>query len=131
MLSENLLKMNLILKEFPLILFNRQINTLNTNKEKLTNYSKRIWHQRHGHFYLEDLGKYIYLHNAKEVECLDCKISKVKKISHNRNPPKTSRILETIHSDEMGPINKSVTGKNYILIFSLSLTNIVENPGSI
>jgi len=66
-----------------------------------------------------------------KVECLDCKISKVKKISHNRNPPKTSRILETIHSDEMGPINKSVTGKNYILIFSLSLTNIVENPGSI
>ncbi|KAG4083962.1 hypothetical protein H8356DRAFT_1328688 [Neocallimastix lanati (nom. inval.)] len=46
--------------------------------------------------------KYLKLHNIKEIECMNCKISK---------------ILETIHSGLMGSIDKSVTSKSYILTF--------------
>jgi hypothetical protein len=65
----------------------------------------------------EDYRKYLYLDNIKEAECLNSKVSKLKRKLHNGNPLRVSRILEIIHSDVMGPINKSVTGKNYILTF--------------
>jgi len=70
-----------------------------------TNYSKQIWYQRLGHLYHEDLEKY-----------LNRKITKLKRKLHNENPTKTSRILETIHSDLMGSINKSVNGKAIFLL---------------
>jgi len=101
----------------PIKLVNRQIDTIYTNNDKLTDYSKQIWHQRLGHFYHEDLVNYLNLHNVKEIECMDCKISKLKRRPHNGKTPKASGILEAVHSDLMGLINKSVTGKSYILTF--------------
>jgi len=100
----------------PIKLVNRQINTIYANNDKLTDYSKQIWHQRLGHFYHEDLVNYLNLHNVKEIQCMDCKIFKLRR-PHNGKPPKASGILEIVHSDLMGPINKSVTGKSYILTF--------------
>ncbi len=98
---------------------NISINTITNDntKTKLDDYSKKLWHQRLGHFYHENLEKYLDLHNVKEVECLDCQIAKLKRKTHNGTPPRASRKLETIHSDVIGPITKSLTGKRFILTF--------------
>jgi len=89
----------------------------NKNKNELNEYSRKLWHQRLGHFYHDDLPKYLRLHNIQEVDCLDCQIAKLKRKPHNGTPPAATRILETIHSDVMGPLSKSITGKRFILTF--------------
>ena len=40
---------------------------------------------------------------------------KMKRISHYKETPKAKEILEVIHSDIIGPISKSITGKRFIL----------------
>jgi len=82
---------------------------------KLNNESKLLWHRRLGHYYLENLNEYLDIHNIKESECIDCKIAKLKRFPHNKETPKATEILEIIHSDIIGPINDSITGKRFIL----------------
>jgi len=75
------------------------------NSTELNNQSLMLWHQRLGHFYQRDISKYLELHNIKTNNCLECAISKLKSKPHNKTPPKAQKVLETIHSDIMGPIN--------------------------
>ena len=79
------------------------------------NLDDLIWHRRLGHFYNSDLHGYLKFHEAEQNLCDDCKISKMKRKPHNKITPKAKDILETIHSDIIGPINESFTGKRYIL----------------
>eukprot|EP00833_Pecoramyces_ruminatium_P006451 jgi/Orpsp1_1/1180483/evm.model.c7180000073588.1 len=96
-----------------------------------------IWHRRLGHFYNTNIIKYLNLHNVKEPLCLDCRISKKKRTSHKGETPKAKQVLETIHSDIIGPINTSITGKRFILITMLkkynnkSITTYCKNNGII
>ena len=78
----------------------------------------KIWHNRLGHFYFKDINNYLELHEDKETNCKECDISKMKRHPHNKTTPKASRVLETIHSDIMGPIKPaSIDGMKYIITF--------------
>ena len=95
-----------------------------------------LWHRRLGHFYNENLTKYLKLHNVKINECLDCKIAKLNRKPHNGNTPKAKHPLDVIHSDVMGQISKSYTGKRYILTFIDAFTRkswifLLENMSEI
>jgi len=85
--------------------------------KEIDDQSKMLWHRRLGHFYHDDINKYLKLHNIKPVKCLDCKISKLKRKPHNRETPKATLPLEVIHSDVIGPLQRSYTNKRYILTF--------------
>jgi len=80
----------------------------------ISKYSS-LWHRRLGHYYNKNLDKYLELHDIKIPECMDCKIVKMKRLPHNKEPPTAKDILETIHSDIMGPVRESITGKRFIL----------------
>jgi len=100
---------------------NIQLNTIIDNisydTQNIDDQTKLLWHRRLGHFYNDNLTKYLRIHNIKTIECFDCKIAKLNRKPHNRTTPKATQILETIHSDVIGPIQKSATGKRYILTF--------------
>ena len=83
--------------------------------QNFRSYTEMIWYRRLGHFYNEDLKNYLKLHNIIESYCDDCKVSKMRRNPHNNQTPKSSIILEVIHSDIIGPISKSYTGKRFIL----------------
>ena len=85
--------------------------------DKTDNISKEIWHRRLGHFYQNNLNKYLEMHNIKSPLCIDCKISKMKRITHNGEPPKAKEKLEIIHSDISGPVNPSIDNKKYFITF--------------
>ena len=104
--------------------------------KEINEESKMLWHRRLGHFYNENLTKYLKLHNIKINECLDCKIAKLNRKPHNGNTPKAKHPLDVIHSDVMGPISKSYTGKRYILTFIDEFTRkswifLLENKSEI
>ena len=102
----------------PIKIVNKSINTvIKEKKGKLSDYSKRIWHRRLGHFYHDNLQKYLNLHNIKEPDYLECQVTKLKRKPHNGNPPVATRIGETIHSDVIGPLTKSIYCKRFILTF--------------
>jgi len=63
------------------------------------------------------MDEYLNVHNINDHLCDDCKIVKMKRKSHNQETPKANEILEVIHSDIIGPINDSYTGKRYIITF--------------
>jgi len=91
-----------------------------------------LWHRRLGHFYHENLDKYLSSHAIKVPKCIDCQISKLRRKPHNGETPKANSILEVIHSDLIDPIQQSFTGKRYILTFiddfsSKSLIFLIEN----
>jgi len=72
-----------------------------------------------GIFYQPDINKYLNLHNVNTEQCLDCKISKLKRKPHNKITPMASTILEVIHSDLIGPIQPiSIDDMKYILTFN-------------
>jgi len=91
------------------------VKMLDKNEIMSINDSKMTWHRRLGHFYNKEMEKYLKDHDVSEPDCLDCKIAKMKRSPHNRETPKASELLEVIHSDIIGPINKSITGKRFIL----------------
>jgi len=90
-----------------------QINALT----KLDEESKLIWNRRLGHFYHNNLEKYLKIHKITEPLCIDCKVSKMKKKPHNQEIPRATQILEVIHSDIIGPLNESINGYRFIIIF--------------
>jgi len=77
---------------------------------------KIIWHRRLGHYYTKDLNKYLKLHNVDENFCNDCKIAKMRRNPHNKETLRASDTIEIIHSDIMGPVNKSANGYRFILV---------------
>jgi len=92
-------------------------NTSNDDVIDISDQSKMLWHRRLGHFYHDNLNKYLKLHNVKLTKCLDCKIAKFTRNPHNNETPKATQPLEVIHSDIIGQIKASITGKKYILTF--------------
>ncbi|OUM59001.1 hypothetical protein PIROE2DRAFT_64053 [Piromyces sp. E2] len=103
---------------------------------EINDQSKMLWHRRLGHYYQENLNKYLKLHNVKPTKCLECKIAKLNRKPHNRDTPKAKFPLEVIHSDVVGPISKSFTGKRYILTFIDEFTRkswifLLENKSEI
>jgi len=44
------------------------------------------------------------------------KLQKMRRNPHNKETPKASDTIEIIHSDIMGPVNKSVNGYRFILV---------------
>jgi len=75
------------------------------NSTELDNKSLMLWHCRLGHYYQDDINKYLQLHNIKTDNCIECKIAKLKNKPHNKTPPRANKVLEMIHSDIIGPIN--------------------------
>ena len=90
---------------------NYNINAINhlTSEEINSNDSYIIW--------TYNTGCSEHITNNKNI-LKNCKISKLKRLPHNGIPPTASGILETIHSDLIGPMGiTSGTGKKFILIF--------------
>ena len=83
----------------------------------INDQSKMLWHRRLGHFYYDNLTKYLKLHNVKINECLNCKIAKLNRKPHNGDTPKAKHPLDVIHSDVIRSISKSYSGKRYVLTF--------------
>jgi len=83
--------------------------------QNFRNAEELIWHQRLGHFYQENLKNFLNHHEINLDKCEDCRIAKMKRNPHNKTPPRAKEILEVIHSDIIGPINTSYTGKRFIL----------------
>jgi len=107
--------------EFKITVDHYDENDARNNKNNMAiqnfrNANELIWHRRLGHFYQEDLKNYLNLHNINENTCDDCKIVKMKRFPHNKTPPRATRKLEIIHSDIVGPINISYSGKRFFLI---------------
>jgi len=95
-------------------------NLINSSDINSTEVDKNIeiWHNRLGHFYINDIEKYLNLHDINNKQCKDCGISKMKRYPHNGTTPKASKLLETIHSDIIGPIKPVfIDGMKYILTF--------------
>jgi len=62
--------------------FVKSINSI----DKAENF-KMIWHRRLGNFYNNNLLKYLMDHDIKvNDDCLDCKITKMKRIIITRKP---------------------------------------------
>ena len=72
---------------------------------------------RLGHFYNKDIFTYLSDHNTLVNNCPECSICKLKRSPHNKTPPRASDNLEVIHSDIVGPLETSVTGKKYFISF--------------
>ena len=50
---------------------------------------KCFWHRRLGHYYIDDITKYLKLHIVKTPKCFDFKIAKLsRKPSRNYSPKK-------------------------------------------
>jgi len=78
------------------------------NIDKSENF-KMIWNRRLGHFYNINLLNYLMDYSIKILEeRLDYKVTKMKRVSHNKETPKDGKILETIHSDRIDPILKFI-----------------------
>jgi len=77
----------------------------------------KVQKARLGKYLKENMEKFLKMHNIKNIFCPDCKISKMKRIPHNKQTPKANEIFEVIHSDIIGPINDSITGMKYIITF--------------
>jgi len=58
------------------------------------------------------MNKYIKLDNIPNEKCTECKITKIKRNSHNKILPRADNILEVIHADLIGLIKNS---NQYIL----------------
>lgn len=93
------------------------IETSSEESFDLNDQSKMLWHRRLGHFYHENINKYLKLHNVDSPKCIDCKIAKLNRRPHNGKGPKAKLPLEVIHSDVIGPIKRSFINKRYILTF--------------
>ena len=91
----------------------KNIMALNEVDEK----SLEIWHRRLGHYYLENINKYLSLHQIKTPKCIECKVAKMSRKSHGGKTPKATKILEIIHSDISGPYNSSINNKKYFITF--------------
>ena len=86
------------------------------NLEKTQDF-KNLWHNRLGHYYNENIEKYLNDHQITKEECIDCKIAKLPRKPHNGITPKSTKINEIIHSDIMGPISDSINKYKYIITF--------------
>jgi len=98
------------------------INPINTDSHnllsiKIDNDNVKTWHNRLGHFFLYVINKYIKLNKIKPLNCTECRISKINKDPFNGTPPRDTEILETIHSDIVGPKGPSITNKKYFITF--------------
>lgn len=87
----------------------------------------KIWHQRFGHLHLRGMKKIIDkgavrgIPNLKIEEgriCGECQIGKQVKMSHQKlQHQTTSRVLELLHMDLMGPMQvESLGGKRYAYV---------------
>ena len=105
-------EVNIVRIKFKNLIMDPNVNSTETDR------NKTIWHNRLGHFYIKDIEKYLELHEVKDDLCKECSISKMKRSPHKGKTPKASKILETIHSDIIGPIKPiSIDGMRYILTF--------------
>ncbi|ERM93380.1 hypothetical protein AMTR_s05704p00000690, partial [Amborella trichopoda] len=86
-----------------------------------------LWHYRLGHLNYRDLQRLVKLQAvrgipdmkvSKERVCGPCQLGKQHKASHPTiNRLLTSRVLELMHVDLMGPMqNESISGKRYVMV---------------
>ncbi|XP_060974085.1 uncharacterized protein LOC133039254 [Cannabis sativa] len=86
-----------------------------------------LWHYRLGHLNYRDLRRLVKLQAvkgipdmkvSKERVCGPCQLGKQHKASHPTiNRLLTSRVLELMHVDLMGPMqNESISGKRYVMV---------------
>ena len=80
-----------------------------TNKEKLN-----LWHRRLGHFSINGIRDKISKISINDP-CATCSRSKLKRKSFQRASNNTTRCLEIIHMDLVGPIKESIHGNKYFL----------------
>jgi len=79
--------------EIPMNTNNKISNVYNINEDEeidIDDQSRLLWHRRLGHFYHDNLNKYLRMHNVKPTKCIDCKIAKLNRKSHNGETPKAT-----------------------------------------
>ncbi|GAA0154676.1 transmembrane signal receptor [Lithospermum erythrorhizon] len=85
-----------------------------------------IWHRKLGHTNFRNLHQLISKNavkglpqlEVKEKTCGDCQVGKQTRVSHHQlSLVTTSRLLELLHMDLMGPVQvESIAGKKYIYV---------------
>jgi len=94
----------------------KTIYSLQSNN--LDQYSLSIWHKRLYHFYNNNLIKFLNGHTINKTLYIGCKISKLKKEPFRKTlNARSTRPLELIHSDIIGPLKESRNNFKYILTF--------------
>jgi hypothetical protein len=87
----------------------------------------KLWHQKLGHLNLQGMKKAISVEAIRDLPklnitegtlCGDCQQGKQTRVSHPRLEHQgTSRVLELLHMDLMGPMQvASIGGKRYVLV---------------
>jgi len=87
----------------------------------------KLWHQKLGHLNLQGMNKAIYveairglpkLNNVEGSVCGECQVGKQTRMSHSRLEHQgTSKVLELLHMDLMGPMQvSSIGGNKYVLV---------------
>ncbi|CAJ2645128.1 unnamed protein product [Trifolium pratense] len=91
------------------------------------NEEVKLWHQKLGHLNLKSMKRVISEESIRGLPslqiqegniCGECQIGKQTKVSHQKlQHLSTSRVLELLHMDLMGPIQvESLGGKKYVLV---------------
>ncbi|CAJ2641400.1 unnamed protein product [Trifolium pratense] len=91
------------------------------------NEEVKLWHQKLGHLNLKSMKRVISEEAVRGLPilqiqegniCGECQIGKQTKVSHQKSQHlSTSRVLELLHMDLMGPIQvESLGGKKYVLV---------------
>ncbi|CAJ2665853.1 unnamed protein product [Trifolium pratense] len=91
------------------------------------NEEVKLWHQKLGHLNLKSMKRVISEEAVRGLPilqiqegniCGECQIGKQTKVSHQKlQHLSTSRVLELLHMDLMGPIQvESLGGKKYVLV---------------
>ena len=87
----------------------------------------KIWHQKLGHLHLKGMKRIISVEAVRGIPnlkidegrvCGECQIGKQTKMSHQKlRHDTTSRVLELLHMDLMGPMQvESLGGKKYAYV---------------
>ena len=87
----------------------------------------KLWHRRLGHLHLRGMKKIISKEAVRGIPkllidegrvCGECQVGKQTKTSHPKlGHPTTSRVLELLHMDLMGPMQvESLGGKRYAYV---------------
>lgn len=86
-----------------------------------------LWHQRLGHVGFDKLGLMVSkelvvglpnINVKRDTVCSGCQYGKAKQLSFNKSNQVTSKPLELVHSDVLGPITQpSMQGLKYMVTF--------------
>jgi hypothetical protein len=92
---------------------------LKTNQYALTsqNLTSKMWHMKLGHISSASLKKILGSVDGSEEHCETCMVGKSTQKPFKRRSEYSSRLLERIHVDIIGPLPLGLNGEKYVGVF--------------